>query len=78
MFHRGKLIETPRLSAVVMISCDGVFDARCMAAPIVAASRNVTAQMVEPEPLRNAPSAPAFSAAATTFGKNGINFARNG
>ena len=52
--------------------------ARCIAAATFRGSRNVTPQIVDPDPLKNAPSAPVFSAAAMTRGKNGINFARNG
>ena len=52
--------------------------ARCIAAATFFALRKVTAQMVDPEPLKNAPSAPAFSAAATTRGRRGISLARNG
>jgi len=52
--------------------------ARFMAAAIRSRSCNVIAQIVDPLPLRKAPSAPAFSAAAMTLGRNGISFVRNG
>ena len=65
-------------AAVMIVRAALVFAARCMAAPIFRGLCKVTAQVVEPEPLKNAPSAPAFSAAAMTRGKNGTNFVRNG
>jgi hypothetical protein len=67
------------LSAVVIkvrASVDLV--ARNIAAAIFSGERNVTAPMADPLPLRKAPSAPAFSAAAITRGKNGMRFLRKG
>jgi len=51
---------------------------RNMAAATLCRYCKVIAQMLEPLPLKNAPSAPAFSAAAITSGRNGINFFRKG
>jgi hypothetical protein len=61
-----------------MIVQPGIFAARAMAAAIFFDELSVTAAIVDPLPLRNAPSAPAFSAAATTLGRKGISFVRNG
>jgi hypothetical protein len=62
-----------------MIVCDLTdLAARCIALATRFGSRKVIAQMVDPLPLRNAPSAPAFPAAATTRGSIGISFIRNG
>jgi hypothetical protein len=55
-----------------------VLAARNMAAATLSRSCNVTAQIVDPLPLRNAPRAPAFSAAAMTRGRNGTSFCRYG
>jgi hypothetical protein len=72
-------MRAPWLSAVVMISRALVgLIARNMTSAIFFGDRSVTAAIVDPLPLRKAPSAPAFSAAAITRGKNGINFSRNG
>jgi hypothetical protein len=69
----------PSLSARVMIALEDVdLAARCMAAAIFFGFFNVIAAIVEPLPLKNAPSAPAFSAAAMTRGRNGISFCLNG
>jgi hypothetical protein len=60
-----------------------VWDDLLLAANFIAAAtrvgfRDVNAQIVEPLPLRNPPSAPAFSAAEITRGNTGISFSRNG
>jgi hypothetical protein len=65
-------------TVVITIAVDVDPVARCMAAETLRGFRSVTAQIVDPEPLKNAPSAPAFSAAAMTRGKKGISLARNG
>jgi hypothetical protein len=52
--------------------------ARNIAAATFFGERSVTAAIVDPLPLRNAPSAPAFSAAAIAGGKNGISLFRYG
>jgi len=52
--------------------------ARFMASAILRGAFIVMAAMVDPLPLKKAPSAPAFSAAAMTRDKNGISFCRNG
>jgi hypothetical protein len=52
--------------------------ARLIALAILSRSCSVIAQIVDPLPLKKAPSAPAFSAAEITRGKNGTNFCRNG
>src|SRR5450759_790547 len=75
-----RIVKTyaPRLSACVMMVRPVVFASRAMAFAIFLDERSVTAAIVDPLPLRNAPSAPAFSAAATTRGRKGISFARYG
>ena len=71
--------RAPRLSAAVMIvRAPAERAAASMARETFSGERRVTAQMVEPEPLRKAPSAPADSAAAMTLSRNGISFLRNG
>ena len=71
--------RAPRLSAAVMIvRAPSEFAAASMAREILSGERRVTAQMVEPEPLKKAPSAPADSAAAMTSSRKGISFLRKG
>ena len=62
----------------MIVRADVDLAARFIAAATRCELRKVIAQMVDPEPLKNAPSAPAFSAAATTRGRDGISLARNG
>ena len=57
-------IRTPSLSAVVMrVSAFAKPEAFCIASATLAAERSVRQIIVDPEPLRNPPRAPAFSAA---------------
>src|ERR1044071_210098 len=72
-------IRAPRLSAdVTTILAPSDFAAANMARETCSGERRVIAQMVEPDPLRKAPSAPADSAAAMTLSRNGIIFLRKG
>jgi len=71
------ICENVDLAAVADLA-EEALAARFIADAILCGLRNVTAQIVDPLPLKNAPSAPAFSAAATTRGRNGISLARNG
>ncbi len=63
---------------VITVRAPGEAAAASMAREIFSGARRVTAQMVEPEPLRKAPSAPADSAAAITLSRNGMSFLRKG
>jgi hypothetical protein len=71
-------ICAPALSACVIMVRAEALEAPTIAAAIFLGARRVTAAIADPLPLKNAPSAPARSAAAITRGKNGISFARNG
>ena len=54
------------------------FAAASMARETLSGERSVTAQIVEPDPLKNAPSAPADSAAPITLSRNGMSFFAEG
>src|SRR5207237_1002276 len=76
---REERTRAPRLSAAVMIvRAPGESAAASMARETLSGERSVMAQIVEPEPLRNAPSAPADSAAAITSSMKGMSFLRKG
>jgi hypothetical protein len=76
---RGLMYRAPSLSAeTITVRANVDLEARSMAAATFFGEPRVTAAMVDPLPLRKAPSAPAFSAAAMARGRNGINFSRNG
>src|SRR5688500_1958970 len=76
---RKERTRAPRLSApVVRVRAPGEAAAASMARETFWGARRVTAQMVEPEPLRKAPRAPADSAAAITLSRNGMSFLRKG
>ena len=69
----------PPLSACVMtMRAPDWPDAASMASPTASGFSKVTQQMVEPEPERNPPSAPAASPAAMTAGRKEMSDSRNG